>query len=78
MAKNKGLTPKRKKINRNPRVKHREKYRRAQIKRKGQVSILQDIRSALLLPSVQLYLLKLWLCAILLTWSLISYKANTI
>ncbi|CAL8338885.1 unnamed protein product [Lota lota] len=37
MAKNKGLTPKRKKINRNPRVKHREKYRRAQIKRKGQV-----------------------------------------
>ncbi|KAG7280523.1 hypothetical protein CRUP_022053 [Coryphaenoides rupestris] len=37
MAKNKGLTPKRKKINRNPRVKHREKFRRAKIKRKGQV-----------------------------------------
>lgn len=37
MAKNKGLTPKRKKINRNPRVKHREKFRRANIKRKGQV-----------------------------------------
>lgn len=37
MAKNKGLTPKRKKIDRNPRVKHREKYRRAIIRRKGQV-----------------------------------------
>ncbi|KAK2874206.1 hypothetical protein QQF64_003841 [Cirrhinus molitorella] len=37
MSKNKGLTPKRKKINRNPRVKHREKFRRAQIRRKGQV-----------------------------------------
>ncbi|XP_043916378.1 something about silencing protein 10 [Protopterus annectens] len=37
IAKNKGLTPKRKKIDRNPRVKHREKYRRAKIRRKGQV-----------------------------------------
>ncbi|XP_077582099.1 something about silencing protein 10 [Stigmatopora nigra] len=37
MFKNKGLTPKRKKIDRNPRVKHREKYRRAKIRRKGQV-----------------------------------------
>ncbi|XP_029007672.1 something about silencing protein 10 [Betta splendens] len=37
MAKNKGLTPKRKKIDRNPRVKNKEKYRRAQIRRKGQV-----------------------------------------
>ncbi|XP_072521909.1 something about silencing protein 10 [Salminus brasiliensis] len=37
MAKNKGLTPKRRKIDRNPRVKHREKYRRAKIRRKGQV-----------------------------------------
>ncbi|KAJ7998504.1 hypothetical protein DPEC_G00205610 [Dallia pectoralis] len=37
MAKNKGLTPKRKKIDRNPRVKHREKFRRANIRRKGQV-----------------------------------------
>ncbi|KAK0134497.1 Something about silencing protein 10 [Merluccius polli] len=37
MAKNKGLTPKRKKIYRNPRVKHREKFRRAKIQRKGQV-----------------------------------------
>lgn len=38
MAKNKGLTPKRKKIDRNPRVKYREKFRRAKIRRKGQVS----------------------------------------
>ncbi|XP_032406343.1 something about silencing protein 10-like [Xiphophorus hellerii] len=37
MAKNKGLTPKRKKIDRNPRVKHREKFRRAKIRRRGQV-----------------------------------------
>lgn len=37
MAKNKGLTPKRKKIDRNPRVKHREKFKRAKIRRKGQV-----------------------------------------
>ncbi|KAM4652623.1 something about silencing protein 10 [Discoglossus pictus] len=37
IAKNKGLTPKRKKIDRNPRVKHREKFRRAKISRKGQV-----------------------------------------
>ncbi|XP_053546536.1 something about silencing protein 10 [Bombina bombina] len=37
MVKNKGLTPKRKKIDRNPRVKHREKFRRAKIRRKGQV-----------------------------------------
>ena len=37
MAKNKGLTPKRKKEQRNPRVKHREKYRKAKIRRKGQV-----------------------------------------
>ena len=39
MAKNKGLTPKRKKIDRNPRVKHKEKFRRAKIRRKGQVCI---------------------------------------
>ncbi|XP_029948547.1 something about silencing protein 10 [Salarias fasciatus] len=37
MAKNKGLTPKRKKMDRNPRVKHRHKFRRAVIRRKGQV-----------------------------------------
>ncbi|KAM9759059.1 something about silencing protein 10 [Menidia menidia] len=37
MAKNKGLTPKRRKIDRNPRVKHREKFRKAKVRRKGQV-----------------------------------------
>ncbi|NXE08382.1 SAS10 protein, partial [Lophotis ruficrista] len=37
IIKNKGLTPKRRKIDRNPRVKHREKFRRAKIRRKGQV-----------------------------------------
>ncbi|XP_041944676.1 something about silencing protein 10 [Alosa sapidissima] len=41
MAKNKGLTPKRKKIDRNPRVKHREKFRKAQVRRKGQVQQVQ-------------------------------------
>lgn len=39
IAKNKGLTPRRKKEQRNPRVKHREKYRKAKIRRKGQVVI---------------------------------------
>jgi len=37
MAKNKGLTPHRKKEQRNPRVKHRNKFRKAKIRRKGQV-----------------------------------------
>ncbi|CAG7825366.1 unnamed protein product [Allacma fusca] len=37
MAKNKGLMPKRKKEQRNPRVKHREKFRKAKIRRKGQI-----------------------------------------
>ncbi|XP_066488446.1 something about silencing protein 10 [Tiliqua scincoides] len=37
IVKNKGLTPRRKKVDRNPRVKHREKFRRAKIRRKGQV-----------------------------------------
>lgn len=37
MAKNKGLTPHRKKEQRNPRVKHRNKYRKAKIRRKGAV-----------------------------------------
>lgn len=41
MAKNKGLTPHRKKEQRNPRVKHRNKYRKAQIRRKGAV---RDVR----------------------------------
>lgn len=38
IAKNKGLTPHRKKELRNPRVKHRMKYRKAKIRRKGQVN----------------------------------------
>ncbi|XP_066296567.1 something about silencing protein 10-like [Branchiostoma lanceolatum] len=37
ISKNKGLTPKRKKEERNPRVKLRKKYRKAKIRRKGQV-----------------------------------------
>lgn len=37
MAKNKGLTPHRKKEQRNPRVKHRNKYRKAKIRRKGAI-----------------------------------------
>ena len=40
IAKNKGLTPHRKKENRNPRVKHRNKFRKAKIRRKGQVTIV--------------------------------------
>ncbi|XP_068947564.1 something about silencing protein 10 [Petaurus breviceps papuanus] len=39
IAKNKGLTPRRKKRDRNPRVKHREKFRRATIRRRGQVRL---------------------------------------
>lgn len=37
IAKNKGLTPHRKKEQRNPRVKHKLKYRKAKIRRKGAV-----------------------------------------
>ncbi|CAD7087531.1 unnamed protein product [Hermetia illucens] len=37
IAKNKGLTPHRKKENRNPRVKHRNKFRKALVRRKGAV-----------------------------------------
>lgn len=39
IAKNRGLTPYRKKELRNPRVKHRNKYRKAKIRRKGAVCI---------------------------------------
>lgn len=39
MAKNRGLTPYRKKELRNPRVKHRNKYRKAKIRRRGAVCI---------------------------------------
>jgi len=43
MDKNKGhIASKKKKIDRNPRVKHREKFRRSKIKRKGQV---REVRS---------------------------------
>lgn len=38
ISRNKGLTPKRKKEQRNPRVKHRKKFRKAVIRRKSQVS----------------------------------------
>ncbi|OXU20615.1 hypothetical protein TSAR_014442 [Trichomalopsis sarcophagae] len=37
IAKNRGLTPHRKKEQRNPRVKHRNKYRKAKIRRRGAV-----------------------------------------
>merc|ERR1711913_149102 len=37
IAKNKGLTPKRSKLQRNPRVKNRVKYAKAKVKRKGAV-----------------------------------------
>lgn len=36
IEKNKGITPKRKKINRNPRIKYKEKYRKALIRQRGQ------------------------------------------
>lgn len=43
MAKNKGLTPQRKKEQRNPRVKHRNKYKKAIIRRKGAVSFIHCV-----------------------------------
>lgn len=42
IAKNKGLTPHRKKDQRNPRVKHKLKYRKAKIRRKGAI---REVRS---------------------------------
>lgn len=42
IAKNRGLTRERKKIDSNPRVKNREKFRKASIRRKGQV---RDVKS---------------------------------
>ena len=41
MFKNQGLAPKRKKDQRNPRVKHRHKFEKAKIRRKGQVRTLR-------------------------------------
>lgn len=45
IAKNKGLTPHRKKEQRNPRVKHRKKFEKARIRRKGQVYMLFSNKS---------------------------------
>lgn len=42
MAKNKGLTPHRRKDLRNPRVKHRNKFRKALIRRKGAVRTVRQ------------------------------------
>ncbi len=42
IMKSKGLTRKRKKIDRNSRVKHREKYRKALIKRKSRVQEFKE------------------------------------
>lgn len=42
IEKNKGLTPKRNKLYKNPRVKHRQKYRKALVKRK---SIVPSVRT---------------------------------
>lgn len=42
MEKSKGLTRKRKKIDRNPRMKHKEKYRKALIKRRSQVQEFKE------------------------------------
>lgn len=44
IAKNKGLTPHRKKEQRNPRVKHRMKYKKAKVRRKGAV---REVRTEL-------------------------------
>lgn len=53
ISKNKGLTPHRNKEQRNPRVKHRNKYRKAKIRRKGAVSITYiTIIQIILLSSV--------------------------
>lgn len=49
IAKNKGLTPRRKKELRNPRVKNRMKYRKAKIRRKGQVCLVDLCISNLIL-----------------------------
>merc|ERR1719464_1696046 len=42
IAKNKGLTPKRSKLQRNPRVKNRVKYQKAMKRRKGAVREVRD------------------------------------
>jgi len=45
IMKNRGLTRERKKIDRNPRVKNREKFRKAVIRRKGQVREVRAVES---------------------------------
>lgn len=47
MAKNRGLTPYRKKELRNPRVKHRIKYRKAKIRRRGAVRMKHGDRASI-------------------------------
>ncbi|XP_075919508.1 something about silencing protein 10-like, partial [Petromyzon marinus] len=42
ISRNRGLTAKRNKLDRNPRVKHREKFRRAKIRRAGQVRVVRS------------------------------------
>lgn len=49
IAKNRGLTPHRKKDQRNPRVVHRKKYRKAMIRRKGAVCIKREERAPIIL-----------------------------
>ena len=45
IAKNKGLQPKRNKVQRNPRVKHRLKFAKAKVRRKGQVrEVRQEVK----------------------------------
>ena len=43
IAKNKGLTPHKRKELRNPRVKHRMKFRKAKIRRRGQVCLFLSV-----------------------------------
>lgn len=52
MAKNRGLTPYRKKELRNPRVKHRKKYHKAKIRRRGAVCIMRRKRIIFILSCV--------------------------
>ena len=42
IMKNRGLTPHKRKLDRNPRAKKREQFRKAEIRRKGQVRAMRD------------------------------------
>lgn len=57
MAKNRGLTPYRKKELRNPRVKHRNKYRKAKIRRKGAVCMLKAQRLNIIIINIIIILI---------------------